>query len=47
MLDQLRLESYGLCCKMRVTTAVSLLGRVGIIISSLGLMAGIALVNVL
>ena len=46
MLDQLRLESYGFCCKMRVDSAVSLLGWVGIIISTLGLMAGIALVNV-
>ena len=46
MLDKLRLESYGLCCKMRVDSAVSLLGWVGIIISSLGLMAGIALVIV-
>ena len=46
MLDKLRLESYGLCCKMRVTTAVSILGWVGIIINSLGLMAGIALVSI-
>jgi len=46
MLDKLRLESYGLCCKMRVDSAVSLLGWVGIIISTLGLMAGIALVIV-
>ena len=46
MLDQLRLESYGFCCKMRVDSAVSLLGWMGIIISSLGLMAGIALVIV-
>jgi len=43
MLGQLRLESYGFCCKMRVTTAVYLLGWAGIIISSLGLLTGIAL----
>jgi len=33
MWDQLRMESYGFCCKMRVITAVSLLGWSGIIIS--------------
>jgi len=43
MLGQLRLESYGFCCKMKVITAVSLLGWFGIISSSLGLLAGIAL----
>ena len=41
MLDQLRLESYG--CKMRVKTAVSLLGWAGIIISVLGVLGGILL----
>lgn len=41
MLDQLRLESYGCCCKMRVTTAVSLLGWVGIITSVLAVLGGI------
>jgi len=39
MLDQLRLESYG--CNMRVTTAVSLLGWAGIIISVLSILSGI------
>ena len=39
MLDQLRLESYG--CKMRVTTAVSLLGWTGIITGVLAIIAGI------
>ena len=42
MLDHLRLESYGFCCKMRVTTAVALLGWVGIIISTLGFLSGFA-----
>ena len=37
MLDQLRLESYG--CRMRVTTAVSLLGWTGIITSVLAILA--------
>ena len=41
MLDHLRLESYGFCCKMRVTTAVTLLGLAGIIISFTDLIAGI------
>ena len=41
MLDQLRLESYGFCCKLRVTTAVSLLGWAGIITSVLAIIAGI------
>lgn len=43
MLEQLRLESYGCCCKMRVTTAVSILGWIGIIISSLIIIGGILL----
>jgi len=41
MLDQLRLEKYGCCCKIRVTTAVSLLGWVGLIVSVLAVLAGI------
>ena len=40
MLDQLRLESYGLCCKMKVTTAVTLLGFAGITISIVAIIAG-------
>ena len=39
MLDQLRLESC--CCRMRVTTAVSILGWKGIIISVMVIIAGI------
>ena len=39
MLDQLSLESYG--CRMRVTTAVSILGWMGIIISVLVIIADI------
>ena len=41
MLDQLRLESYGCCCRMKVYTAVALLGWVGIITSVLAVIAGI------
>lgn len=41
MLEQLRLEDYGCCCKMRVTTAVSILGWVGIIVSVLAIIGGI------
>ena len=43
MLEQLRLESYGCCCKMRVTTAVGILGWIGIIISILFIIGGILL----
>jgi len=43
MMDQLRMESYGFCCKMRVTAAVSLVGWSGIIISVLSIIAGILL----
>jgi len=40
MYDQLRLEKYGLCCKMKVTTVVHILGWVGIVSSILeGLIA--------
>ena len=39
MLDQLRLESYG--CKLRVSTAVNILGLVWIIISFLSIIFGI------
>ena len=46
MLDQLSIENYGFGCKMRVTTAVSLLGLVGIIISSQVLRAGFVLLSV-
>ena len=35
MYDQLRLEKYGLCCKMKVTTVVSILGWVGLVSSIL------------
>ena len=41
MLDQLRLESYG--CKMRVSTALNILGWVWIIISFLSIIVGILL----
>ena len=41
MLNQLRLEGYFSFCKMRVSTAVSLLGWVGIVISLLAVIAGI------
>ena len=46
MLDQHILKSYGFGYKMRVTTAVSLLGWVGIIISSQALIGGFFLVIV-
>ena len=46
MLNQLRLKRYGFGYKMRVTTAVSLLGLVGIIISSQALIEGFFLIIV-
>merc|ERR1711913_98890 len=42
MLDQLRLESY-CCCKLRLTTAVAVLGWVGILVSVLVIVGGILL----
>merc|ERR1711953_461300 len=42
MLDQLRLESY-CCCKLRLTTAVAVLGWVGVLGSVLVIVGGILL----
>merc|ERR1712079_860853 len=42
MLDQLRLESY-CCCKLRLTTAVAVLGWVGVLVSVLVIVGGILL----
>ena len=44
MLDQFELESYGGCCKIKVSTTVRLLGSMGIIISALLILTGILVV---